>query len=111
MYSLDGTLPRLNIIRLGNDHTAGTRVAYPTPRAMIAENDVALGRVVEAITNSVFWKESAIFVLEDDAQAGPDHVDTHRSIALVASPFTRRGAVDSNHYNHTSMIRTNHCRR
>ena len=59
---------------------------------MVAENDVALGRVVEAISNSRFWKESAIFVLEDDAQNGPDHVDTHRSVALVTSPFTRRGS-------------------
>jgi hypothetical protein len=105
-FEQSGELPRLNIIRLGNDHTAGTRVGYPTPRAMVAENDVALGRVVEAITNSPFWRESAIFVLEDDAQAGPDHVDTHRSIALVASPFIKRGSVDSTLYNTGAMLRT-----
>jgi DNA-binding beta-propeller fold protein YncE len=105
-FEQSGNLPRLNIIRLPNDHTGGTSAAYPTPRAMIAENDVALGRVVEAITNSRFWKESAIFVLEDDAQAGPDHVDTHRSIALVASPFTKRGAVDSTLYDTAAMLRT-----
>ncbi len=73
---------------------------------MVAENDVALGRVVEAISNSRFWKESAIFVLEDDAQAGPDHVDTHRSIALLASPFVKRDAVDSTLYNTAAMLRT-----
>ncbi len=105
-FEQSGDLPRLSIIRLGNDHTAGTRAGYPTPRAMVAENDLALGRVVEAITNSRFWKESAVFVLEDDAQAGPDHVDTHRSIALVASPFIKRGAVDSTLYNTGAMLRT-----
>ncbi len=105
-FEQSGALPRLNIIRLGNDHTAGTRAGYPTPRAMVGENDVALGRVVEAISNSRFWKESAVFVLEDDAQAGPDHVDTHRSIALVASPFTRRAGVDSTLYDTAAMLRT-----
>jgi hypothetical protein len=105
-FEQNGQLPRLNIIRLGNDHTAGTRAGYPTPRAMVAENDLALGRLVEAISHSRFWKESAIFVLEDDSQAGPDHVDTHRSIALVASPFTKRGSVDSTLYNTAAMLRT-----
>ncbi len=105
-FEQSGDLPRLNIIRLGNDHTAGTRAGYPTPRAMVAENDVALGRVVEAISNSRFWKESAIFVLEDDAQAGPDHVDTHRSVALVASPFIKRASVDSTLYTTSAMLRT-----
>jgi DNA-binding beta-propeller fold protein YncE len=105
-FERSGQLPRLNIIRLGNDHTAGTRAGSPTPRAMIGENDVALGRVVEAISNSAFWKEAAIFVLEDDAQSGPDHVDAHRSVALVASPFVRRGAVDSTLYDTAAMLRT-----
>ncbi len=105
-FEQSGQLPRLNIIRLGNDHTAGTRAGYPTPRAMIAENDLAVGRVVEAISASPFWKESAIFVLEDDAQAGPDHVDAHRSVALVASPFVRRGALDSTLYDTAAMLRT-----
>ena len=77
-FEVNGNLPRLNIIRLGNNHTFGTRPGAPTPRAMVTENDMALGRLVEAISNSVFWKESAIFVLEDDAQNGPDHVDSHR---------------------------------
>jgi hypothetical protein len=105
-FEKDGTLPRLNIIRLGNDHTAGTRAGYPTPRAMIAENDVALGRIVEAISQSVFWKEAAIFVLEDDAQNGPDHVDAHRSPAFVISPFVRRASLDSTLYTTSGMLRT-----
>jgi hypothetical protein len=101
-----GGLPRLSIIRLGNDHTAGTRPGAPTPRAMVAENDLALGRLVEAISRSRFWPESAIFVLEDDAQNGPDHVDSHRSVALVISPFAKRRAVDSTLYTTSSMLRT-----
>jgi len=105
-FEKDGRLPRLNIIRLGNDHTAGTRAGYPTPRAMIAENDVALGRIVEAISQSVFWKTSAIFVLEDDAQNGPDHVDAHRSPAFVISPFVKRAALDSTLYTTSGMLRT-----
>ena len=105
-FEENGQLPHLSIIRLGNDHTAGTRPGYPTPRAMIAENDLALGRVVEAVSRSRFWKESAIFVLEDDAQNGPDHVDAHRSVALVLSPYTRRGAVDSTLYTTSGMLRT-----
>jgi DNA-binding beta-propeller fold protein YncE len=105
-FEQNGKLPRLNIIRLGNDHTAGTRPGYPTPRAMIAENDAALGRVVDAISHSVYWKESAIFVLEDDAQNGPDHVDAHRSPGFVISPFVKRAAVDSTLYTTSGMLRT-----
>jgi YVTN family beta-propeller protein len=105
-FEKDGGLPRLSIVRLGNDHTAGTRPGMPTPRAMVAENDLALGRLVEAVTRSRFWKESAIFVLEDDAQNGPDHVDAHRSVALVASPYARRGAVDSTLYTTSGVLRT-----
>jgi YVTN family beta-propeller protein len=101
-----GGLPRLSILRLAGDHTQGTRPEAPTPRAMIAENDLALGRVVEAISKSRFWKESAIFVVEDDAQNGPDHVDAHRSVALVASPYTRRHAVDSTLYTTAGVLRT-----
>ena len=73
---------------------------------MVADNDLALGRIVEAISHSRFWKESAIFVLEDDAQNGPDHVDAHRSVLLVASPFTRRGAVDHTLYTTSGVLRT-----
>jgi YVTN family beta-propeller protein len=105
-FEKEGGLPRLSILRLGNDHTAGTRPGYPTPRAMVAENDLALGRMVEAVTQSRFWKDSAIFVLEDDAQNGPDHVDAHRSIALVISPYARRGALDSTLYTTSGVLRT-----
>ena len=76
-------MPRLMIVRLGNDHTVGTKKGGKTPRAMVAENDVALGRLVEAVSHSPFWNETAIFVIEDDAQNGPDHVDAHRTVALV----------------------------
>ncbi len=105
-FEADGNLPQLSIFHLPNDHTAGTRVGFPTPRAMIAENDLALGRLVEAISKSRYWKDSVIFVLEDDAQNGPDHVDAHRSVALVVSPYTRRAALDSTLYTTASMLRT-----
>ena len=97
-FDRDGNLPRLSIIRLPNDHTNGTAPGSPTPRAMVADNDLALGRIVEAITHSRYWKESAIFVLEDDAQNGPDHVDAHRSILLAVSPFSRKRSLDSTLY-------------
>ena len=105
-FEAGGNLPRLNIIRLGNDHTSGTIPGTPTPRAMVAENDLALGRVVETISKSPFWKESAIFVIEDDSQNGPDHVDAHRSPALVVGPFVRRQATDSTLYTTSSVLRT-----
>jgi YVTN family beta-propeller protein len=105
-FEANGQLPALSIFRLGNDHTNGTRVGSPTPRAMIAENDQALGRIVEAVSHSRYWNESAIFVLEDDAQNGPDHVDAHRSVALVASPYVRRAALDSTLYTTSGMLRT-----
>jgi hypothetical protein len=101
-----GTLPALSIIRLPTDHTSGTSVGAPTPRAMIADNDLALGRIIEAISKSRAWKTSAVFVLEDDAQNGPDHVDAHRSPAFVASPFARRGAVDHTLYTTSGVLRT-----
>jgi len=105
-FERDLTLPQLSIIRIGNDHTRGsTRDAW-TPRAMVADNDLALGRIVEAISHSRYWKESAIFVLEDDAQNGPDHVDAHRSILLAISPFSRRRSVDSTLYSTTAVLRT-----
>ncbi len=80
--------------------------APPTPRAMLADNDLALGRLVEAISSSVYWKDSAIFVVEDDAQSGPDHVDSHRSVLLVASPFAKRGFVDHTFYSTSGVLRT-----
>jgi YVTN family beta-propeller protein len=99
-------LPRFSTIRLPNDHTAGARIGMPTPRAMVAENDLALGSLIEHLSKSKIWKESAVFVLEDDAQNGPDHVDAHRSIAFVISPYVKRNAVVSRMYSTASMLRT-----
>ncbi len=101
-----GVLPALMIMRLPNDHTAATQPGFPRPKAMMADNDLALGKVVETVSNSPFWKDTAIFVIEDDAQNGPDHVDAHRTVCLVASPFARRGLVDHTFYSTVSMLRT-----
>jgi YVTN family beta-propeller protein len=105
-YEKNGKLPQFQIVRIGNDHTQGTRPGVPTPRAYVADNDLALGRLVEAVTNSKYWAKTAIFVLEDDAQNGSDHVDAHRSIAFVVSPYTKRKFVDSTMYTTSSMLRT-----
>ncbi|MGL4549694.1 MAG: bifunctional YncE family protein/alkaline phosphatase family protein [Gemmataceae bacterium] len=105
-FEAAGEMPRMQVLRLPNDHTAGTKVGAPTVTAMVADNDLALGMVVEAVTKSKFWKETAIFVIEDDTQNGPDHVDAHRSVALVVSPYTKRAVVDSTLYSTTSMLRT-----
>ncbi len=105
-FEREGEMPRLQIVRLPNDHTAGTSVGKLTPRAYVAENDLALGRVIEAISRSRFWPKTAVFVVEDDAQNGPDHVDAHRTIAYAISPYSRRNAVDSTLYSTTSMLRT-----
>jgi hypothetical protein len=105
-HEASGHMEQLNILTLNQDHTNGTRPGVPTPRAMVADNDLALGRIVEGISKSQFWPTSLILVVEDDAQAGVDHVDGHRTVALAISPLVRRNAVDSNNYNHTSMIRT-----
>jgi hypothetical protein len=100
-------LPNLIVMTLPNDHTAGTRPGMPKPASAVADNDVALGQVVEAVSNSRFWKETCIFVVEDDPQNGFDHIDGHRTVGMVISPYTRRGgAVDSTNYNQTSMVRT-----
>ncbi len=105
-YESEGDMPRLQIVRLPNDHTAGTLKGAFTPTAYVADNDRGLGMLVEAVSHSKFWPQTAIFVLEDDAQDGPDHVDAHRSVAQVISPYTRRGAVDSTMYSTSSMLRT-----
>jgi YVTN family beta-propeller protein len=105
-FEQDGNLPRLSIIRLGGDHTQGTAPGAVTPRSMVAENDLAIGRLIEAISHSRFWKESAVFILEDDAQNGPDHVDAHRSLLLAVSPFSRRRTVDSTLYTTSGVLRT-----
>jgi DNA-binding beta-propeller fold protein YncE len=105
-FERTGELPRLIVLRLPNDHTYGTRVGKPTPTAMVADNDLALGRLVEGLSQSRFWKEMAIFVVEDDAQNGSDHVDAHRTVALAISPYIKRGSVDSTLYTTSSMLRT-----
>jgi hypothetical protein len=99
-------MPRFMVMHLPNDHTSGTRKGKPTPRAYVADNDLALGRIVEGVSRSRFWKDTAIFVIEDDAQNGPDHVDAHRTVALVISPYTKRGFVDSMPYSTSSLART-----
>ncbi|HTX76518.1 MAG TPA: bifunctional YncE family protein/alkaline phosphatase family protein [Terracidiphilus sp.] len=101
------TMPNFINLRLPNDHTAGTRPGGPTPKSSVADNDLAVGRAVEAIAHSPFWDSTAFFILEDDAQNGADHVDAHRSIALVVSKYAPHGPrVDSNFYTTVSMIRT-----
>jgi YVTN family beta-propeller protein len=105
-FEKNGKLPRLTILLLPNDHTNGTSPGLPTPRASVADNDLALGRIVEAISKSRYWKESAIFVVEDDAQNGVDHVAGHRTIALVISPWARRKSVDSHFYTTINLYRT-----
>lgn len=99
-------LPHLNTLRLGNNHTAGARIGQLTPVAMVADNDLAVGRFVEHISNSPIWKEAAIFILEDDAQNGADHVDAHRSPALVISPYAKRRHVEHTMYSTSAMLRT-----
>jgi DNA-binding beta-propeller fold protein YncE len=105
-FVTEGTLPRLIIMLLPNNHTDGTRPNFPTPRAMVADNDLALGQIVEAVTHSPFWPTCVIFVAEDDPQAGLDHVDGHRAVAQVISPYTRRGTVDHSFYSQVGMVKT-----
>ena len=105
-FEKTGKLPNLLVITLNNDHTNGTKPGSPTPRAMVADDDLALGRIVEAVSKSRFWAKSLILAVEDDAQDGFDHVDGHRTVALAIGPMIRRAVVDSNHYNQTSLVRT-----
>ncbi len=100
-----GQMPQLEIVRLPNDHTAGMRAGSPTPRAMMADNDLALGRMVEAVSKSPYWKSTVFFVLEDDAQNGPDHVDSHRSVLLVISAYNK-GGVTHRWVNTTDVVAT-----
>jgi hypothetical protein len=105
------TLPNFVMLRLGNDHTNGTTPGGPTPKSSIADNDLAIGRAVDAVSHSAYWDDTAFFILEDDAQNGADHVDAHRSLALVISKYSPRAAdggafVDSRFYSTVSMVRT-----
>jgi len=105
-FESTGQMPRLILMRLGNDHTSGTTPGKIAPLSSVADNDYALGMIVEGVSRSRFWSKTAVFVLEDDAQNGPDHVDSHRSPAFVISPYVKRRAVDSAMYNTTSVLRT-----
>ena len=105
-FETNGELPELIILFLPNDHSGGARSDYPTPGAQIADNDLALGRVVEAITHSRFWPETCLFAIEDDPQAGWDHVSGYRTTCYVVSPYTKRRQTISTQYNHCSLVRT-----
>jgi YVTN family beta-propeller protein len=100
------TMPNLVMAILPSDHTVGTSAGWCAPKACVADNDLALGRIVEALSHSSFWPKMAILVVEDDAQDGVDHIDGHRTVALVASPYAKRGAIDSTFYSQPSMVKT-----
>ena len=105
-WDRQGRFPDLVVLWLPRDHTSGRRANRNTPRAMVADNDLALGQIVERLSQSPAWSTLALFVLEDDAQDGPDHVDAHRSVLLVASPYARSGVVDSTFYTTSSVVRS-----
>lgn len=105
-FDKQGQMPRLMFVRIGNDHTSGLAADKYSPKAAMADNDYALGMLIEALSKSKFWSKTAVFVLEDDAQNGADHVDSHRSPAFIISPYTRRGVTDSTMYNTVSVLRT-----
>jgi YVTN family beta-propeller protein len=105
-FEQNGDLPHLTIICLPNDHTSGTKPGAPTPAAQVADNDLAFGQIIEAISHSRFWKDTCIFGIEDDPQNGWDHVSGYRTTAYLISPYTKRGATVSTQYNQTSLLRT-----
>ena len=99
-------MPNLVMVILPSDHTEGTNAGWCTPKACVADNDLALGRIVEGLSHSSFWPSMAVLVVEDDAQDAVDHIDGHRTVALVASPYARRGVIDSTFYSQPSMVKT-----
>ena len=101
-----GKMPSLIFVQLPSDHTSGAMAGFSTPKACLADNDLALGQIVEGLTHSRFWPKTAIFVVEDDAQSGVDHVDGHRTVALAISPYVRHHSVDSTFYSHPSIAKT-----
>jgi YVTN family beta-propeller protein len=105
-FEARGDIPNLSIICLPNDHTSGTRAGTASPAAMVADNDLAFGQIVEAISHGPFWKDTCVFAVEDDPQAGWDHVSGYRTTAYVVSPYTKRNTVVSVNYNQTSLMRT-----
>jgi len=100
------TMPALTVMKFPSDHTTGLKNGFPTPQFMVADNDYAVGRLAEAISSSAYWRDTAIFIVEDDAQAGPDHVDSHRSVGLAISAYNRPGALIHKFHSTVSMIRT-----
>jgi hypothetical protein len=105
-FKAKGQMPSMQFLYLPRDHTVGSAEGDFSPQAMVADNDLALGHLVDDVSHSRFWKDTAIFVVEDDAQDGPDHVDGHRTVALAISPYTQIGKVDSTRYSTVSMLRT-----
>ena len=105
-FEAKGTMPRFSLVFLPNDHTGGTRESYPTPGAQVADNDLALGMIVEALSHSRFWPEVSLFAIEDDPQAGWDHVNGYRTTCYLAGPYVKRGETISTNYNQTSLMRT-----
>ncbi|WCK55228.1 bifunctional YncE family protein/alkaline phosphatase family protein [Aneurinibacillus sp. Ricciae_BoGa-3] len=105
-FEQNDNLPQFEMVYLPNDHTKATTPGTPTPQAMVAQNDLAVGSLVDTVSHSKYWKDTAIFIVEDDPQAGADHVDAHRTEALVISPYTQTGKVDSTFYDQDSMNRT-----
>jgi YVTN family beta-propeller protein len=105
-YVATDSLPTVEFVRLPNDHTAGALGGAPTPRAYVADNDLAVGKLVDQVSHSKYWPTTAIFVVEDDAQDGPDHVDAHRTTAQLISPYTQTGRVDSTYYSTVAMLHT-----
>jgi hypothetical protein len=101
-----GNMPNLVMIQLPSDHTQGTTPDFSTPKACLADNDLAVGQIVEGISHSRFWKSTLILIVEDDAQDGLDHVDGHRTVALAVSPYIKRGSVDDTFYSQVSMVKT-----
>jgi hypothetical protein len=105
-YERAGVMPELILFCLPNDHTSGTKPGIPTPAAQAADNDLAFGQIVDAVSHSRFWQDTCILAIEDDPQAGFDHMDSYRTTAYVISPYVNRRTVVKSNYNHTSILRT-----
>ncbi len=105
-YVKNSNLPNLIVMTLCTDHTSGTSVGFPTPAAQVTDNDLAVGRLVDAVSHSPYWSSSAIFIVEDDSQSGVDHVDGHRSTAFIVSPYIKRTQVNHTYYTQINMVRT-----
>jgi len=104
-FEANNNLPNLMVLSLPNDHSSGTSPGFPTPNAMVADNDLAVGRIVEAISKSKYWDSTVVFITEDDSQGGWDHISSYRTIGLVVSPYSKGNLVTTN-FNQTSMLRT-----